>query len=168
MSSRSPMVPAGRPSGPWRTSSRKMARRVSWASAARASMAVFDFIIPKIWKYDTRVKNRVRVRGDGCPCRGDRQVARAAGTPVGAGRHRAVERRVTCRSPLRRVSADASELSSPPRQPGQGAEAVGEDLYAEAEQDEGGEAQEDVGAGFAEQPQHPLGEAVADIDRGRH
>src|SRR6266849_6573262 len=50
------MSPTQRPSGPRCTSSRKMARRASWARAARLAIAVFDSIFLVLSKYRNLVK----------------------------------------------------------------------------------------------------------------
>src|SRR5262249_27355713 len=62
----------------------------------------------------------------------------------------------------------AGSLGGPHRKPGESPETIGQDLDAQAEQDEGRETQQDVGAGFTEQPQRALGEAVAEIDPRRY
>src|SRR6185369_17559369 len=48
--------PAGRPSGPAWTSSRKMPSRDSWASASSGTTASLISIFPNIWKYNLNVK----------------------------------------------------------------------------------------------------------------
>jgi hypothetical protein len=48
------IVPAGRPSGACRTSSRKMSSRVSCANAESEVTALDVFIFPEQWKYNAK------------------------------------------------------------------------------------------------------------------